>query len=97
MEKEDISVQLLSNQMIVSGERKWTESKGDKNYYRVESQYGEFRRAIDLPDGLRLDPEGIQAVYEKGILNVRIPKVEHQSPTTIPVQASEEAGDAEVV
>lgn len=88
MEKDDISVQLLSNQMVVSGERKWEESKAGKNYYRVESQYGEFRRVIDLPDGLRMDPDGIVASYRKGVLTVRIPKVEHRSATTIPVESS---------
>ena len=90
MEKADISVQLLSNQMVVSGERKWEESKADKNYYRVESQYGEFRRVIDLPDGLRLDPDGIVAIYEKGVLSVRIPKAERRSATKITVRSGED-------
>ena len=88
MEQDDIKVQLLSNQMIVSGEKRWEETNKDEDYYRVESQYGEFRRVIDLPDGLRLDPEGIEACYEKGVLSVRIPKAEGRSPTTIPVKSS---------
>jgi HSP20 family protein len=86
MKEEDIQVQVFSNQLVVSGERKWEDEKKEKNYYRVESQYGEFRRVIDLPEGLRTGPDEIDATYEKGILTVRIQKAEAQSPVRIPVK-----------
>jgi len=86
MKEEDIQVQVFSNQLVVSGEKKWEDEKQEKDYYRVESQYGEFRRVIDLPDNLRTDSDEIDATYEKGILTVRIQKTEAKSPVRIPVK-----------
>ena len=76
MSEKDIQVQLLGRQLVVSGERKWEEQKKGKEYHRVESQYGAFERSLVLPEDSRLDPDAIDATYKKGILTVRIPKVE---------------------
>jgi len=75
-EERDIQVQLIGDQLVISGERKWEEEQKDKEYYRVESRYGSFRRAIELPDGLNMDPEAIKANYAKGMLEVRLAKLE---------------------
>jgi len=87
LEEDDIEIQLIGNQLVVSGERKWEEEKKEKDYYRVESQYGTFHRGIDLPDGLRLDPDAINATYKKGMLEIEIPKVEPKPAAKIKVQS----------
>lgn len=76
LDEKDIDIQLLGNRLIVSGERKWETESKDKEYFRVESEYGAFRRAIDLPDGLVTNSESIRATFKKGLLEIRIPKVE---------------------
>jgi HSP20 family protein len=84
--EDDIEIQILGNQLVVSGERKWEDEKKGKEYHRVESQYGAFRRSILLPDGLDLDPDAIQATYEKGLLQVTLPKLEPKPATRIQVK-----------
>jgi HSP20 family protein len=87
LDEKDIEIQVLGSQLVISGERKWEEEKTDKEYYRIESQYGAFRRAIELPEGLNLDSDAIKANYEKGMLEVRIPKVEPRPAAKIKVKA----------
>ncbi len=86
--EKDVSVQIVGGQLVVSAERKWEEEKKDKEFYRVESQYGSFRRAVPLPDGLNTDPDAVRAKLEKGVLEIALPKVEPKAAATIKVQAA---------
>jgi HSP20 family protein len=88
LNEKDIQVQVMGQQLVISGERKWEDEKKNKEYHRVESQYGSFQRAIALPENLRLDPDSISATYKKGILDVTFPKVEPTPAAKIPVKAS---------
>lgn len=87
LDEKDIQIQLLGNQLVVSGERKWEQEKKDKEFYRVESQYGAFGRAIELPEGLRMDPDAIHASYSKGVLEIRIPKLEPRPAAKIAIKS----------
>jgi HSP20 family protein len=87
MEEKDFRVERMGSQLLISGERKWEQEKKDKEFRRVESQYGSFRRAIDLPTGLVRDADAIQATFQKGVLEVRIPKVEPKPVTKVKVKA----------
>lgn len=86
MKQEDFDVQVLGDQLIVSGERKFEEKEEGKEFHRVEMRYGKFSRAIPLSEGL--DIEHAEAVYDKGILTVTIPKVEPKKPSKIQVKTS---------
>lgn len=84
MNKEDIKVDLNDNYLTVSGERKFSNEKKERDYYAVETQYGTFSRSFALPSDI--DTKGISAKYSNGILEIRIPKDEKKAlKTTIPV------------
>jgi HSP20 family protein len=87
MEVEDIQIDLMGNQLTVSGERKWEQEKQGKEYHRVESQYGGFSRSVSLPEHLRFDSDKVEATFQKGMLEIRIPKVEPTPSTKIQVKA----------
>ena len=74
LSKEDFKIEVNENQLIVSGERKFTNEKKDKNFYAVETQYGTFSRSFNLPKNA--DAAKIQAKYNNGILELVIPKDE---------------------
>lgn len=76
MDEEDIDIELMGNQLQISGERKWEEEQEGKEFHRVESQFGKFQRTLTLPDNLRLDGAEVEATFTKGILEIVIPKVE---------------------
>lgn len=88
LNEKDIQVQLMGDQLLISGERKWEEEKKNKEYHTVESQYGCFERAIRLPGNVRPEPENVTATYKKGILEVTVPKLEPTPAAKIPVKSS---------
>jgi HSP20 family protein len=86
LDEKDIQIELMGNQLRIHGERKWEQEKKDKEFHRVESQFGSFERMVELPEGLRLEAESIQASYKKGVLEIRIPKIEPTPATKIAVK-----------
>lgn len=72
--KEDFKIEVNDNYLTVSGERKFTNEKKDKNYHTVETQYGSFSRSFTLPENV--DGTKINAKYNNGILELVIPKDE---------------------
>lgn len=84
MNKEDFKLDLNDNYLTVSGERKFTKEKNDKNFHSIETQYGTFSRSFALPDNVNASQ--ISAKYENGILEVLVPKDEKKTlKTTIKV------------
>jgi len=74
MNKEDVSVKLVDNTLVISGERR-TEAKVErKDYLRIERSLGTFSRTVGLPEGI--DAEHVKASFKDGVLEVRIPKTE---------------------
>ena len=88
LEEKDINVELMGNQLVLSGERKWEkEEKKGKEFHRVESQYGSFARSLTLPENARMDRESIEATFQKGILEIKIPKVEPTPAARIAIKS----------
>lgn len=81
MSKKDIKVNLSNNILTVTGERIMPE--GYDCYCRVESQYGTFCRSFSLAD--TIDPTGIDAKFDKGILKIVLPKTEQSKPRQVQV------------
>lgn len=95
LEEGDIDVEVKDNVLRVSGERRAEHEESREGYHRVERSFGRFSRALDLPEGV--DPEQIAASFERGVLEVRIPKPEERQPTKVPIGAGQSlaAGGAE--
>lgn len=84
MNKEDFNIDLKDNFLTISGERKFTEEKKDKNFHSIETQYGTFGRSFALPENV--DAAKISATYVNGILLITVPKDEKKAlKTTIKV------------
>ena len=58
-----------------------------EGYYRVERSFGAFRRSLTLPEGI--NPEEVTASFDKGVLEVRIPKPEERKPRRVAIQVGE--------
>jgi len=54
---------------------------------RRERYEGEMSRTITLPT--QILPEKVEAIYEHGILTLRVPKVEEAKPRQITVKVKE--------
>ena len=74
LNKEDFKIEVNDNYLTVSGERKLTNEKKEKNFHSIETQYGSFSRSFTLPENV--DGTKINAKYNNGILELVIPKDE---------------------
>jgi HSP20 family protein len=81
----DIQVQINDDVLVIQGERRVERDENDGGIRRIERQYGQFYRAIALPDGA--DVERATAESQNGVLRIRIPIAQSQM-RQIPVQAS---------
>jgi len=96
LKKEEVKVELTDTALILEGERKREHTEDHEGYHRYERSYGNFYRAIPLPEGAK--GELANAELTDGVLKVTIPipeakkntrqiKVEEPAPIKKPVAA----------
>jgi len=83
---EDIAITAMGNSLTIRYTTKGEEKVEKPNYVRHERYEGEMSRIITLPGSI--NPDNIQAKYERGILRLHVPKAEGAKPKQIPVQVS---------
>jgi HSP20 family protein len=83
LSEDDVNVELDGNVLTVSGERRSENEDRKAGYYRVERSYGSFRRSVRLPEGV--DAEAITATFDKGVLEVAVPKPEAAKPHKVQI------------
>jgi HSP20 family protein len=79
----DVRVELDENVLTISGERKSEREQRSEGYYRVERASGSFSRSLTLPEGV--DADDIQANFDNGVLEIRIPKPEQPKPRKVEI------------
>lgn len=84
VKKEDITIDVRDNVLILKGERTHDKDIEEKNYHRRERFYGRFQRSFSLPEAV--DPEKIEASYKDGILEVKLPKLETKKAKKIEIK-----------
>ncbi|MFW6149949.1 MAG: Hsp20/alpha crystallin family protein [Chloroflexota bacterium] len=84
MKKEDIDISVLGDTLTISGERKSQSEVKDEDYYRCEMNYGTFSRSVALPAAV--DANKVEASYDNGVLEVKLPKAEEAKPKKIEVK-----------
>jgi HSP20 family protein len=84
----DVNIELEDNVLTVSGERKSEHEERKEGYYRVERASGTFSRSLTLPEGV--NPEQIKASFDRGVLEVRIPKPEERKPRKVAISVGGE-------
>lgn len=83
LSEEDVTIELEDQVLTVSGERKAEHKDQQEGYYRLERAYGGFSRSLTLPQGI--DPDSIQAHFDRGVLEIRIPKPEQKKPKAVQI------------
>ena len=83
MTESDVNIEVEDNVLTVSGERKAEHEENREGFYRVERAFGAFSRSLTLPKGI--DADAVSASFDKGVLEVRIPKPEERKPRRITI------------
>jgi HSP20 family protein len=82
VDKNDLQIQAKENTIKISG-KKTVEIPEGVSSHRRERISGEFDRTLSLP--IQLDPDGIRAEYQDGILALFLPRAERDKPRTIKI------------
>jgi HSP20 family protein len=83
--ENDVNIELEDNVLTISGERKAEHEERKEGYYRVERASGAFHRSLTLPEGI--DPDRVRASFDKGVLEISIPKPEQRKPRKVTISA----------
>ena len=70
--REDMRIEVKGDFLHITGEKRATTERQERNYYRVERSYGRFERQLRLPG--TVVREGIRAEFDAGILIITLPK-----------------------
>jgi HSP20 family molecular chaperone IbpA len=81
---EDIQVSIEDDVLLVRGHRSEEKEIKKEHYHHSERTTGSFSRAINL--GKRVNPEQVEATYDKGILEVVVPRPEMHEKKSVSVQ-----------
>jgi HSP20 family protein len=92
LERDDVEVEINDGVLTVSGERKVQNEEKADGFHRVERAYGSFSRSVRLPKGAEAD--AVTAEFDKGVLEVRIPKPEERKPHRVQIGAGSVEGNA---
>src|SRR5262249_20910259 len=80
---QDLDIPVENHILTSRGERKFEKKVNQENYLRVERTYGSFSRSFSLAN--TVNPEGIKADYQNGVLTLVVPKREEAKPKQIKV------------
>jgi len=93
LDVDDVNIEVKDGVLTVSGERKAEHEERADGFYRVERAFGGFSRSMSLPQDV--DAERIDASFDKGVLEVRIPKPEERKPHRVEISAPAVDGTAQ--
>ncbi|MGH3133195.1 MAG: Hsp20/alpha crystallin family protein [Gaiellaceae bacterium] len=81
--RENVNVELVGNELTITGEAKETERTGTVR--RRTRRTGHFDYRLSLPS--HVDPEKVDASLSDGVLKVRVPKAERAQRRRIEIKA----------
>lgn len=83
MTEEDVAVEVEEGTLTISGERKAQRDVQEGGFHRFERAHGTFSRSLTLPQGI--DPDAVSASFDRGVLEVRIPKPVEAKPKRVSI------------
>jgi HSP20 family protein len=85
VDPSSIDLTVEKNVLTVSAERHWQPDEGNQVVV-AERPQGSFSRQLFLGEGL--DPDGIEATYDGGVLTVQVPVAEQAKPRKVQVTST---------
>ena len=73
IDEKDIEISLTNDTLTIKGEKKEEAEHKDEECYCSERSYGSFTRVLPIPTDVDVDK--VEATYNKGVLNITLPKL----------------------
>ena len=90
LSEDDVKIEVENDVLAISGERRSEREDKGEGYYRVERAFGSFARSLRLPEGV--DADAIEATFDHGVLEVRVPKPAAPRAHRVTITAGQPAG-----
>ena len=84
VEEKDVSITLTDGTLTIKGEKKTEKDEKNDMCYCSERSYGSFQRSVALPSTIA--GEKVKAHYDKGVLEVTLPKTEEVKPREVKIE-----------
>ena len=81
--KEDISIDLNGDELVICARHNSEEEKKDGDYVRRERKFGSYSRSCNVSG---IDTAAISAAYNNGVLELELPKKQPELPATTSIQ-----------
>lgn len=94
---DDIEVTLDGGVLCISGEKRPDADRSDESsaergsrsmFHSAERRFGTFQRTFQIP--VPVKEENVKARYERGVLELILPKAEPATPSRIPIRTESE-------
>ena len=95
LSEEDVAIEIQDGNLTISGQRKAEHESSEKGWYRIERSFGSFQRSLSLPEGI--DDDAVTANFDRGVLEVRIPKPQERKPRRVAIKAEGQNGRTEAL
>jgi HSP20 family protein len=86
VDPNDLDVSVTGNRLTISGEKKESTERKDKDFYHSETRYGSFSRSVELPS--EVDAEQVSAEHANGVLTISLKKTAAATTKKIAVKSS---------
>jgi HSP20 family protein len=80
LKKDDFKIDVDGNMLTISSEKEEKREEKEEKYTRKEYSFSSFSRSFTLPEDVK--EEAIEASYENGVLNLKLPRKENGKVTT---------------
>lgn len=87
VDDDNLEINITTESVTVKGTRKQEKKVEEKNYFYQELFWGTFSRSIILPQ--EVDPDHSTANLSKGILTIRMPKLNRSKAKKLKVKAAD--------
>jgi len=81
--QDDIEISLTGDVLTIKGKKEEEKEEKGRSFHRIERCYGSFSRSFTLPS--TVDQDNVKASYNKGVLEITLPKKAEAKAKTIKV------------
>ncbi len=84
VDPKDVEISAVNNELTVKAERMAPAKIKESDWHVQSFSYGKFERTLRLPKGV--DPDGVEATFKRGVLEVSVPLPKAIAPKRIEVK-----------
>jgi HSP20 family protein len=86
VDPSELDITVTGDRLTLSGEKKESTERKDKDSYQSETRYGSFSRSVDLPSGV--DTEHVTADHANGVVTIKLKKTAAATSKRIQVKST---------